>query len=99
MYGSCTSVGTSTAMINIFVEPDYEETTGDGTYDNPFGHIIKALRYANEQAADKGETDINIYLIGGGNHYMTKNIEQYMYAASKSNAYSYNQNIVIQPAF
>ena len=99
MYGTCTSAGTSTTTINVFVKPEHVETTGDGTYANPFGHIVKALSYANEQAADKGETSINIYLLGGGNHYMTKNIEHSMYAASKSNAYSYNQNIVIQPAF
>ena len=97
--GQCMPSVQDTHTVNVFVKPEHVETTGDGTYANPFGHIVKALSYANEQAADKGETSINIYLLGGGNHYMTKNIEHSMYAASKSNAYSYNQNIVIQPAF
>ena len=54
-----TNTGTSTT-INIFVKPSYVETTGDGSYSNPFGNIVKALSYADEQAANKGETTINI---------------------------------------
>ena len=53
------NTGTS-ATINLFVKPSYVETNGDGSYSNPFGNIVKALSYADEQAADKGETTINI---------------------------------------
>ena len=42
------------------MKPSYVETNGDGSYSNPFGNIVKALSYADEQAADKGETTINI---------------------------------------
>ena len=57
------------------------------------------MGYADEQTADAGEATVNIYLLGGGNHYMTKNPVHYSYAKSKSNQYSYNQNVIIQPAF
>ena len=50
----------SSTTINLFVKPSYVETNGDGSYSNPFGNIVKALSYADEQAADKGETTINI---------------------------------------
>ena len=67
LYGTSESiVGTwvantgSPTIINLFVKPSYVETSGDGSYSNPFGNIVKALSYADEQAADKGETTINI---------------------------------------
>ena len=53
------NTGLSTT-IDLFVKPSYIETNGDGSYSNPFGNIVKALSYADEQAADKGETTINL---------------------------------------
>jgi hypothetical protein len=86
--------------IDVFVEPNHVETTGDGSYESPFGHIVKALEYANGQVADmQGNPNINIYLLGGDNHFMTKNIEHYNYDVTKSDKTSLDQNIVIQPAF
>ena len=100
MIGTCTS-STSSAQttLNIFVKPELEETSNSGTYQSPFGHIAKALSYADEYAADKGSTIINIYLLGGGTHYMTRSLTHYNYAKTKSNQISYNQDITIQPAF
>ena len=92
-------IGSDPHSLTLFVKPNYVETTGDGTYSNPFGHIVKALEYADEQSADKGETTVNIYLLSGGSHFMTKNPTHYSYAKSKSSQYSYNQNVIIQPAF
>jgi hypothetical protein len=86
--------------INIFISPNMIETTGDGSYGNPFGHIAKALAYANNQVADmSGNPNINLYLLGGDNHFMTKNIAHYNYDITKSDKTSNSQNIVIQPAF
>jgi hypothetical protein len=86
--------------VDIFVRPNHIETTGDGSYGSPFGHIVKALEYANDRVADmQGNPNINIYLLGGDNHFMTNNIEHYNYDLTKSDKASNNQNIVIQPAF
>jgi hypothetical protein len=86
--------------VDVFVKPNFVETTGDGSYGNPFGHIAKALEYANDRVADmSGNPNVNLYLLGGGNHFMTTNIEHYNYDLTKSDKASNSQNIVIQPAF
>ena len=98
--GTCTSYTTSAqTTFDIFVAPELVETSNTGTYQSPFGHIAKALSYADEYAADKGDTVINIYLLGGGIHYMTRNYNHYNYDKTKSNPTSYNQDVTIQPAF
>ena len=58
--GTCTSNSGTSTTLNLFVKASYAESTGDGSYSNPFGNIVKALSYADEQSADKGETTINI---------------------------------------
>ena len=58
--GTCTSNSGTSTTLNLFVKASYAESTGDGSYSNPFGNIVKALNYADEQSADKGETTINI---------------------------------------
>jgi hypothetical protein len=98
--GDCLSKGLPQGTLDVFVKPNFVETTGDGSYGNPFGHIAKALEYANDQVADMLENpNINVYLLGGGNHFMTTNIEHYNYDLTKSDKTSDSQNIVIQPAF
>ena len=64
----------------------------------PFTHIAKAFKYIEEQSADKEETKVNIYLLAG-DHFMTTDFLEYYYLPTKSSIYSYNQNIVMQPAF
>ena len=77
---------------NIFVSPDLEETSNEGTYSSPFRHIVKALAYANEFTAEiSGSAKVNIHPLGG-DHYMTRNPNHYLYMTmSKSNEISYNQ--------
>ena len=58
--GTCTSNSGTSTTLNLFVKASYTESSGDGSYSNPFGNIVKALSYADEQSADKGETTINI---------------------------------------
>ena len=58
--GTCTSNSGTSTTLNLFVKATYIESTGDGSYSNPFGNIVKALSYLDEQSADKGETTINI---------------------------------------
>ena len=100
MVGTCTSFNPSAqTTLDIFVKPELEETSNTGTYLSPFGHIAKALSYADAYASDKGNTIINIYLLGGGTHYMTRSMSHYSYDKTKSNQISYNQDITIQPAF
>ena len=60
MLGTWISNSGLSTTIDLFVKPSYFETNGDGSYSNPFGNIVKALSYSDEQAADKGETIINI---------------------------------------
>ena len=98
--GDCVLKDQPDGTVNIFVSPNLIETTADGSYGNPFGHIAKALEYANGQVADmSGNPNINVYLLGGDNHFMTTNIEHYNYDLTKSDKTSLDQNIVIQPAF
>lgn len=99
--GTCILKSEPIENIVIFVSPEYEETDGVGTYNDPLGNIVKALSVANERAADMtgGEVSISIILIGGGSHYMTNNINHYDYSRSKGDKYSYNKRILIQPAF
>jgi hypothetical protein len=86
--------------VNIFVKPNFVETGGTrGSYIKPFGNIAKALEYADHITADKYEASVNIYLLGGGTHYMTTNYSHYHYDKEKSNKYSLNREILIQPVF
>ena len=58
--GTWNTITGSTATYNLFVKASYEETYGDGSYANPFGNIVKAISYAQDQAANQGETTVNI---------------------------------------
>lgn len=50
----------SAVALNLFIKASYTENNGDGTYQNPFGNIIKALSYADEQSAGYKNVTINI---------------------------------------
>ena len=58
--GTCSSISTNTLELNIFVKAVYIETTGDGTYENPFGNIVKALNYVEEQSSNNSGATANI---------------------------------------
>ena len=58
--GTWTTITGSTATYNLFIKASYEESNGDGSYANPFGNIVKAISYAQDQAANKDETTVNI---------------------------------------
>ena len=49
--GTWNSITPQTQTIEIFVKASFVETAGDGTYDNPFGNIVKALSYIEETAS------------------------------------------------
>ena len=98
--GTCISfIPPARSTLDIFVAPELVEKYNTGTYQSPFGHIAKALSYADDFAADKNDTIINIHLLGGGVHYMTRNYDHYHYNKAKSNQISYSQDITIQPVF
>ena len=105
--GTWTTITGSTATYNLFVKASYEETNGDGSYANPFGNIVKAISYAQDQAADQDETTVNICMLIiiiyidllKGDHFMTRNFKHYNYDKTKESKYSYNMNIAIQPVF
>ena len=46
--------------LNLFIKASYIETSGNGTYQNPFGNLVKALSYADEQTAENENATINI---------------------------------------
>lgn len=50
--GSCQAKTEPTSNLPIFVKAEYEEMTGDGSYGNPFGNLVKALSAAESYAAD-----------------------------------------------
>lgn len=50
--GSCQAKTEPASIFHIFVKAEYEETTGDGSYGNPFGNLVKALSFAESYAAD-----------------------------------------------
>ena len=99
MIGSCNAKLSTAQTLNIFVSPGLVETTNTGTYESPFGNIVKALSYANDYSANAGTTTVNVYLLGGGSHYMTRNFNHYHYNQTKNDKISFNQDINIQPAF
>jgi hypothetical protein len=80
--------------------PSYEETSGDGSYANPFGNIVKAIEAGKAQVATMsgGTPTITIVLLGGGNHHMTMNPEHYTYSGSVKNDNN-DFDMVIQPSF
>ena len=90
---------TSTATINIFVSSDDELSGADGSYDKPFKHLVRALKYANQQAAPYQSATINIYLLNGDDHIMSRSVDDYSYSQQAKDQYSGNQDITIQPAF
>ena len=47
-------------ILELFVKSSYEETNGNGMYDNPFGNIVKALNYAEEQTSMYTNSTVNI---------------------------------------
>ena len=97
--GSCSAIdNTDDITLNVFVAPEYEETFNDGSHASPFGNIVKALEYVEEQSANAGTVSANIIILGGGTHYMTKNPDHYKYDKTASNKYGFNQDITIQPA-
>lgn len=84
----------------MFVAPSILETSNDGTYASPFGQISKALGYADEYSSVySGTTTVNIYLLGGDDHYMTRSYGDIHYPNSQRNDNSFNQEVTIQPAF
>ena len=100
--GTCQMKNAPIDTVNVFVRPNYVEENGDGTYINPFGHIAKALSFAYDRAADMLDSSnitINIYLLAGDRHYMNMDGASYTYGATKSDKYSYNKDVTIQPAF
>jgi hypothetical protein len=97
--GTCTQKKMTSGTLNLFVKPEFEETLNTGSYESPFGNIVKALTYANDKASEHSDYTINIYLLGGGNHYMTRNINHYHYNYEHKDQFSGLQNILIQPAF
>ena len=99
MIGSCNAKINISQTLDIFVSPSLVETSSTGSYSSPFGNIVKALNYANDYSANAGTTIVNIYLLRGGNHYMTRNFNHYHYNQTKNDKISFNQNINIQPAF
>ena len=98
-YGSCTQKDGTSDTLEYFVRPNYEPSTSDGSYGSPFGNIAYALAYANDQAAAHASATINIYLLGGDTHYMTRNTDHFQYDYENRDEYGYNQDITIQPAF
>jgi hypothetical protein len=84
--------------VNLFVSPDDELEGADGSYDLPFKHLVKALRYANMVVAPYEEGIINIYLLKG-DHYMSRANSNYEFRQTAKDQYSSNQRITIQPAF
>ena len=58
--GTWNQISTDSISHDLFVKAEYVETTGDGSYDNPFGNIVKALSYAEEQASMYTNSTINI---------------------------------------
>ena len=58
--GTWNIISGSTITLNLFIKASYEETDGDGSYANPFGNIVKAISYAQEKVANKGEATVNI---------------------------------------
>ena len=106
--GTWSAISGSDITLNLFVKASPEETNGVGSYSNPFGNIAKAISYAQDQTADKGEATVNICKckismicvdLLKGDHFMTRNYKHYNYDKSKESKYSYNININLQPAF
>ena len=89
---------TGTKTVNIFLSPNPELANADGSYAKPFRHLVKALKYANEQVASLSKGVINIYLLKG-THFMSRNFVDYEYRQRYKDQYSGNQEITIQPAF
>ena len=58
--GTWNQISTDSILLDIFVKAENVETTGNGNYDNPFGNIVKALSYAEEQASIYTNSTINI---------------------------------------
>ena len=58
--GTWNTISGSTIALNLFIKASYEETDGDGSYAKPFGNIVKAISYAQEKVANKGEATVNI---------------------------------------
>ena len=90
------SSGTTT--INLFVTPGTESTGADGSYSKPFGHIVKALKYANQEAAPYTSATVFIYLLNG-EHVMSRNTNAFNFEMTAKDATSLQQSITIQPAF
>ena len=84
----------------LFVSPEYQETSGDGSYANPFGHIAKAIEAGKAAVATMsgGTPTVTIVLMGGGNHFMTMNPEHYTYMGAIKNDNN-DFDMVITPAF
>ena len=97
--GTWVAKSTSTITINIFVSSDDELSGADGSYDKPFKHLVRALKYANQQAAPYQSATINIYLLNGDDHIMSRSVDDYSYSQQAKDQYSGNQKITIQPAF
>ena len=96
--GQCLDVEDSNLSVSIFVTSGSQIDTADGSYANPYDHIVRALSAGMNSLAQYRSGTLNIYLLAG-NHYMTSGFNQYYYPTSKSNKYSLNYDITIQPVF
>lgn len=78
--------------------PDTESDDADGSLDNPFGHLVRALNYGIYQVSQYGNGSLSIYLLNG-DHYMTRNLKDYFTEDEVLNKYALNYDILIQPVF
>ena len=85
--------------VTLFVSGNAESSGADGTYGRPFRHIVKALKYGNAQVASYNKGKIDIYLLNGASIFMNRDNTLYEYRSPTKDQYSYNHEILIQPAF
>jgi hypothetical protein len=98
-FGNWIPKSDTNANVNVFVKPGNMVPGADGSYNSPFNNIVKALSYANDQAAPHNSAVITIILLGGGDHVMHRQFSEYTHQHVNKDPYSYNQDITIQPAF
>ena len=96
--GTCQLKSSNETTLSLFVTNQLEIDDSDGSYSKPFGHLVKALNYANSVSALYAKAYVNIYLLSG-DHYMSRNESAYYFNGKNKDQYSGNQEILIQPAF
>ena len=96
--GQCLDIKNTTVSISVFVTSNSRSDQADGTYAKPYDHITRALSSGIESLANYSSGSLKIYLLKG-KHYMTTRFDKYYYPTSKSNKYSLNYDVTIQPVF